>query len=136
MAKEAAQPTFSQKQRIFGRFWSSFFVHFGVQNRLKNESPPRQGGSLASWGPQGASRGHFGPILGGFWEALGSILKALWVILGVFLKSSSNKRSKKQHTKQKRNKQQPKLQQTAGNMSQHQQKACLLYTSPSPRDRG
>ena len=126
MAKEAAQPTFSQKNVNFWSFRGQFWLHFGVQNRLKNGSPPKQGGFWASWGSPGCFRGHFGSILGGFWRPLGSILRALWVILDVFLRSSSNKRSKKKHTKQKRNKQQPKLQQTAGNMSQHQQKATNI----------
>ena len=113
---------------LFTKKWFGvdFGVHFGVQNRLINGSLPKQGGFWASWGPQGASRGHFWRILGGFWTPLGSILRAVWVILGLFWGSSSNKRSKKKRIKQKRNKQQPKLQQIAGNRSQHQQKATNI----------
>ena len=100
-----------------------FGVPFGVQNCTKNGSSKKQVGFLASWGPWGAPRGHFGSILGGIWAPLGTILRALGVILGPFLRYSSNKRSKQKQTKQKSNKQWQKL---AGNRSQQQQTAANI----------
>ena len=129
MAKEAVQPTFSQKNK----FLVDLGVHFGVQNRLKNGSLPKQGGFWVSWSPQGASRGHFWFILGGFWRPLASILRALRVILGRFSSISSNKRSKTKQIEQKRNKQQPKLQKieepTAANSSKIRNNQILAASS-------
>jgi hypothetical protein len=119
IAKGTWQQLFSPKSG----FLVDFGVPFGVQNCTKNGSSKKQVGFLASWGPWGAPRGHFGSILGGIWAPLGTILRALGVILGPFLRYSSNKRSKQKQTKQKSNKQWQKL---AGNRSQQQQTAANI----------
>jgi hypothetical protein len=119
IAKGTLQHIFSPKSD----FSVDFGVPFGVQNCTKNGSSKKQVGFLASRGPWGAPRGHFGSIWGGIWAPLGTILRALGVILGPFLRYSSNKRSKQKQTKQKSNKQWQKL---AGNRSQQQQTAANI----------
>ena len=97
-AKEAAQPTFSQKRYTFSRFWDPFWLHFGVQNRLKNWSPPKQGGFWAPWGSPGCFQGSF-------WVNSGRLLEASGVYFegsvghfgGIFEVQQQQKKQKEAH---------------------------------------